>query len=56
MVAAIWLLHTEVGDMLIHIERLNPEFKQLMDRKKQGEDITDEDVKKVLEHGGNTIY
>lgn len=42
--------------MLIHIEMLNPEFKRLMDRKKQGEDITEEDIKKVLEHGRNTIY
>jgi len=42
--------------MLIHIERFNPEFKRLIDRKKRGEDITEEDIKKVLEHGGSTIY
>lgn len=37
--------------MLIDIEKLNPEFKRLIDRKKQGENVTDEDIKKVLEHG-----
>jgi len=42
--------------MLIHIEMANPEFKQLIDRKKKGEDITEEDIKKVLEHGGSKIY
>jgi len=42
--------------MLIHIERLNPEFKRLVDRKKQGENITEEDIKRILEYGRNTIY